>query len=336
MPLLNIIVPSLFLIAGLALSSCATPPATQSPTFTLTPPALTPYSTATFTVTPSGLPPTSTPLPTATPTPVTYTVKKDEDMFGIALRFGVSLPALKTANPTVNPYFLSVGMVLVIPVTPSPPASPVGTPGLLTSTPGPLKLTSPVCYPTAGQGLWCLVEARNTSPVGVEALGVKFRLSSPGSGKLIEQTVFAPLNVLPGSGHLPVSAYFASQGNGQAGVEASIESSLPLAEDQTRYPAVQIEDQQISITGRLARASGKISLLSTSSHADEVWIVAAAYGTDSALVGMRRWESPASLKGGETLPFSIDLYSLGPQIERVEVFAEAHARLTSLTPTATP
>ena len=41
-------------------------------------------------------------------------------MFGIALRYGISLEALKTTNPDVNPYFMGVGTQLLIPITPTP------------------------------------------------------------------------------------------------------------------------------------------------------------------------------------------------------------------------
>lgn len=67
-----------------------------------------PSDTPSITLTPSAIPlptntlaPTPTLAPTLTPTPapVTYTVTDQDDMFGVSLRFGVSLDALKAANP---------------------------------------------------------------------------------------------------------------------------------------------------------------------------------------------------------------------------------------------
>jgi len=68
----------------------------------------------------------SSPEPTAEPTqaPVpgetaatgsTYKVKKGDTMWAIAEKFGITLKALKTANPDVEPTTMRVGTVLVIP-----------------------------------------------------------------------------------------------------------------------------------------------------------------------------------------------------------------------------
>ncbi len=62
--------------------------------------------------------PEPTAAPSAEPTPGAaqkYTVKKGDTMWAISQKFGVSLAALKAANPTVNPNTMRVGTVLVIP-----------------------------------------------------------------------------------------------------------------------------------------------------------------------------------------------------------------------------
>ncbi len=45
----------------------------------------------------------------------TYTVMKGDTMWDISQELGVSLEALKAANPTVDPNAMRVGTVLVIP-----------------------------------------------------------------------------------------------------------------------------------------------------------------------------------------------------------------------------
>ncbi len=45
----------------------------------------------------------------------TYKVKKGDTMWAIAEKFGVTLKALKAANPDVEPTTMRVGTVLVIP-----------------------------------------------------------------------------------------------------------------------------------------------------------------------------------------------------------------------------
>src|SRR3972149_2012243 len=102
---------------------------------------------------------TVTPLPSATPTPRTHVVRAKEDLWGIALRYGLSLEDLLTANPTVDPRFLSIGANLMIPAplyTSTPDAAHPPLP-----TPVGLGLVTPVCYPSKEGGLWGFTTAGN-------------------------------------------------------------------------------------------------------------------------------------------------------------------------------
>ena len=92
---------------------------------------LTPFLSATPSHTAPAFTPTPLPpVPTPSPTPRTHEVKKGEDMFGIALRYGVTLDELMSANPDVDPNFLSIGSLLVVP----PSSQPV--PGAEAQNPG--------------------------------------------------------------------------------------------------------------------------------------------------------------------------------------------------------
>ena len=64
----------------------------------------------------------ASPEPPASPEPSTppgaagtYTVKKGDTMIKIAAKFGISVAALKAANPTVVPTLMKIGAVLTIP-----------------------------------------------------------------------------------------------------------------------------------------------------------------------------------------------------------------------------
>jgi len=92
----------------------ATP--TAAPTNEATP---TPAPTDIFVETPvpSGVvEPTPAPEASASPTAgSTYTVKKNDTMWAIAAKFGITVEALRAANPTVVPTKMRIGTVLVIP-----------------------------------------------------------------------------------------------------------------------------------------------------------------------------------------------------------------------------
>jgi LysM repeat protein len=75
--------------------------------------------TPTATLQPSETPiptdtPTSTPSATATPTQVLYTVQNGDTLGGVALRFGVTVEAIQTAN-NLDTTLIYVGQVLQIP-----------------------------------------------------------------------------------------------------------------------------------------------------------------------------------------------------------------------------
>jgi LysM repeat protein len=139
-------------LLGIAMAGCsAQPEGSPAPTAVLlalpsaTPQPVEPVGTGAVGTEAAGPPPTpviiATPTPTATP--VTYMVQEGETLLGIAIKFGVSLEALQAANPSVEPRFLTIGTVLIIPPPEggflaaathlaAPPPAPVtlGQPGL--------------------------------------------------------------------------------------------------------------------------------------------------------------------------------------------------------------
>jgi LysM repeat protein len=86
-------------------SSSAVPPGTPSPLPSPTP-AATPAPT---------LSPTPAPLPTPAPTAVVYVVRSGDTLSQIAVRYGVTVAALVTANGLKDPNVITVGQKLVIP-----------------------------------------------------------------------------------------------------------------------------------------------------------------------------------------------------------------------------
>jgi LysM repeat protein len=95
---------------------------------TVSPPTATP-TTAPATPVPTTPPTTQvTPAPTSTPLPtgqVTHVVKRGENLFRIALRYGTTVQAIASANGIANPALIYTGQTLVIPSPGGQPPPPV-------------------------------------------------------------------------------------------------------------------------------------------------------------------------------------------------------------------
>jgi len=320
----------LWVVLMLALASCAAgdmslptivPLPTDTPLITLSPSAT---LAPTNTLAPS---PTLAPTLTPTPEPVTYTVTDDDDMFGVALRFGVSLEMLKTANPSVIPNLMSVGTVLIIPITPTPvvPGTIQETP---VKTPDPfsqLRLAmAPICYEDALGGAYCFAQLENISESPVENPSVLFTLTGADADSQVMDGIL-PLNILPAGETLPVVAYFPAPLPDSFEVSAQIQDWLPVMEDDDRYLSVQITQEQPVYTENASfiEANGTVSL--SSGEADYLWVLGVIYGEDGQVLGLRRWEAEAPLSAGISVPYSFRIYAMHGEIVEIKMFAEAHA-----------
>jgi hypothetical protein len=238
----------------------------------------------------------------------------------IAEKFAVSLDDLQAANPEVASNALSVGQVLRIP---SNPDNPSGEP---TPTPAPFMIPQIECYPTANRGLWCFVLAFNDSPDFMENLSAQVTLVDSNDVVVASQTAVLPLNILPPNTSLPFAVYFPPEIPLDAKPQVQVLTAIRLLPNDARYIPAAVSNTlvQINADGHSAQVSGLIlSPQSQTSGAHQVWVAATAYDDAGRVVGVRRWESTASLNAGESLPFEFMISSIGGKIARVEFAVEA-------------
>lgn len=324
---MKIVLPLLALtVLVIALSACT--PSESIGTLTPLPTRtgdLKPYAGPAATVTPSPTnAATATPLPSATPTPRTHVVRAKEDLWGIALRYGLSLEDLLTANPTVDPRFLSIGANLMIPAplyTPTPDAANPPLP-----TPVGLDLGSPVCYPSREGGLWCFTTAVNAQEFSIEALSAAIRLYAQDTGEILSQTAYAPLNLVPPGGVMALSAYFPAPAPVVFDVTAELLTALPVPPAAGRFLAVQQPgtDIEISPDGLSAVASGTFQLSNAQASASRIQAAAIAYDSQGRVTGIRRWESLEPLSSSAPVDFQFTVYAAGAVIDRVVMLVEAY------------
>lgn len=321
------------ILLALPLTACA--PAAVPTTAPAVRPTLTlrayPSATLSPTPLPTGLA-TSTPTPTATatPEPVTYTVAEGDDMFIIALRHGVTLDALKAANPTVIPNAMGLGTVLLIPITPTPPSENDTT---VTPSPGPTAIArvdyDVFCYPESFGGLYCLVLVENDTDKPLENVSALVTLDLPGTDDDPSQVAITPLNLLPAQTTLPAITYFAPPLPQGFTPTAFQDYALPVPEDDIRYLEAGVASLQVELSESAASAqvSGQVVFDDPSATVASVWVLAIAYDQTGQPVGIRRWEFNTPVSTGQPLDFEIIVFSLGPQIDRVDCYVEVRSIL---------
>ncbi len=312
-----------FLLLLGSLAGCAGAYSTPSTLLTNTPRfTLQPYQTITATQTPTLPAETPTPLPSPTPTPRTYTVKKGDLISSIALRYGITSQQLLDANPGVNANLLIAGTVLVIPAAAPTPQGFVPSP-----TPLSVQLGGVACHSVQGGGAWCFAKVTNPNETAVENVSALLRLADGAGNLLTPMEAFTPLNLLPGKSSLPLAVYL--EGPLPSGLQASLElrAALPITDTEARYLPATLENSttQILEGGLSAEVSAEVLLGGTAQdQAAQVWVVAVAYDLDGNIVGLRRWESPSAIPGGQRLPLVLRVYSVAGKINRIELLAEAH------------
>jgi LysM repeat protein len=106
-----------FLLAGALMVAACGGGATVTPQPS---PSVTPVPTNIYSQTPvpseaASLAPEASAAPTTPAGGTTYTVKANDTMWAVSQKLGVTLAALKAANPTVDPVKMRIGSVLIIP-----------------------------------------------------------------------------------------------------------------------------------------------------------------------------------------------------------------------------
>lgn len=301
-----------------SLAGCSSPTETpEVPTASLVP-FLPPEPT--LTVEPPQPRPTVAPEIGPSPTPFTHQVQKDDTLLGIAIKYGVSLDELLTANPGINPRILSIGQEIIIP---GPEGEPSGA-FLPTATPVPLDLSTVQCFQTPAESAWCVVSVRNGGENVLEGLSVMITFVDEDGEAVVSLPAYGPLNLLPMGHTMPL------------GVNAQLpEYAYALVQPLTAFYGEGVEERYLELEltweavqqsddGRSWEMRGTLAAIGEGEReAETAAILAVAFDEEGRVVGFRKWEAERPLHQGDILEFNVEVFSLGPVIDRVELFAEA-------------
>ena len=309
---------SLILLAGIGLiaAGCNIQSGTKSiTTLTIEPPS-NPYQSTTET----PPPPTATiPLPTdipiiPTPTPFIHIVQQDETLYGIALNYNISLDRLVSANPGLDSSMLSVGTEVIIPLAEEENSPP-------TPTPYPLLLDSPHCFPTTAGDLYCYVLITNNQNISLENISLTFNLYNEDQELVESQIAFAPLNTLFPDQSIPIGALIPDTQVDQNRISTTLLTAYP---SNLQDPLVIITDYSLEFASEntVVQVKGDFEILEAGLIGRQVWIVGVGY-SEGQPVAHRKW---IETDREQSNPYSFDflLYSLGPEIDQVQLFSELH------------
>jgi LysM repeat protein len=258
-----------------------------------------------------------------TPTPLTHFVEEGETLLGIAADYGVSLDDLLTANPGINPRLLTIGQAILIPGSEGAPVVILAP----TATPMPLHLSGPACYPTLAGGLWCFAWGSNDTGAPLEGVAAAISLIDDQGATMAAQVAYSPLNLILEDGLIVLAAHFDSASVRPARAAITPVSALGLS-DTSRYLATEVEltGQSPTSTGVAWRVAGGVRLaVEGEVNVSRGTVVVVGFDDLGRPAGLTTWEFSGMVAPGAPVPFDVMVFSQGPVISRVEVFAEAQA-----------
>lgn len=250
-----------------------------------------------------------------TPTLFLYVIQQNDTLYGLATQHGTSVDAILAANPGLDPRFLAIGQEIIIPVgEEGAPIDVVPTP-----TAVPVALDASQCYTNAAGQLTCFLLLHNDQDEALENISASLQLFSSDGDLLSSVDAVAPLNLLEPGAALPLTAFVDNPPQDWSFAQGGLQAAFLATDVEERYVGVEFAYKEIDIAddGLQAAVSGSLQL-EAGRKANSVWVLAVAYDAADEVVGVRRWEGD-----GSENDFEFWVYSLGPQIDRVELLAEA-------------
>jgi hypothetical protein len=229
---------------------------------------------------------------------------------------------IMAANPGIDYRILSIDQEIIIPLIGGDPITNL----LPTATPIPLQLSEVTCYPNQPHSFWCISTLDNSNEDPLEAVSVVITLWD-GNNELIEtQPAFSALNLIPTGAKFPLAVDFKDFTGDYAYAMVSPVSAFPARSVEERFVPIEIiHDREIGsedltswlVKGRL------VSKDESERRISRVAILVTGLDEGGEIVGFRKLKLNTELGSGEELSFETEVFSFGPPIHRIEIYAEA-------------
>ena len=292
---------------------------TPTPDFTQTfSPPLNPYQAISTTPEPTETIQEDTPGKPAppTPTPFKHEIQPGDTMYGLALKYNISLDKLIAANPGVDTSLLTIGTKVNIPFDDGNDYT------IPAQTPYPIIVHPPQCYPSGEGGLWCLSSIENDQSITLESVSVSIDFYDAENELIKSVIAIPPLDYYFRGQKMPVAAYIPPDLPEDYQLHASAITAFPSERVKAN---AEIIDSNIEYNEdkTIAEISGEVEPKGELVKENQIWIAAAAYH-QGLPTGVRKWVSDDNLVEDEKISFQLYLYSLGPEIEKIVLFSELH------------
>ena len=281
---------------------------------------LTPYVQLENTAVPLDI---STPEPELEPTivptaaPIIHIVALGETISSIALQYGLTMDAVRKANPDANPNALIVGDELVIPIN-----------GSFTITAFDpeigrnVQFSDPNCVPSRDTGVWCAVLVENLGENDLENMIVAFSFLDL-NGNLIEENYAPTMMRFSSAGSSNPAVFFMNAAPANfIRAAPSLFSAQVVNTSSKHYLPIEVEEETRLLSGMEATISGTMRVESDQEvDRADIWIGAAAFDAEGVLIGVRRIDSEVATN--ESFSYDITVYAAESSISRVELYSEA-------------
>ena len=108
---------------------------------------------------------------------------------------------------------------------------------------------------------------------------------------------------------------------------ASVRSAIPANELESRYrqPLLVRSTDVLQPGGASWLVGGTLTIPEDAPALNRTLVLATAFGSADQVVGFAVWEPAEGVFPGESAPFELRVFTLGPPITRVDLTAESYA-----------
>ncbi len=243
--------------------------------------------------------------PTPSPTPIVHVVQPGETLIAIAIKYGVTVAALQSANGIADPSTLQVNQELIVPTGEESQGDNLDL-LLPTPSPVPFAVEGLKCYAQPVGSLWCMGEVVNSAASALENVEVRVTLHNAAGQELNGGNVQAALGMIYPGGRAPFGILFTSTPDSFDRPWVTPIRAEAAVDPDSRYATLQVTQVEAGLVGSLFEVTGNLTNPGQRAVAS-IMVVVTIYDAEGNVTGFRQARLPDALAPGASSTFSISL-----------------------------